>query len=155
LHESKINEYEIEVRFLDVNIVLKFKDECWTDMNDFDKRKLILDQLKWLAVYMGIAFVIAILLPFPVDWIVALSVFLLLSSYRRKLLIKKLDTHHKDKFATTNLKGIKEFFRFIFHNPLTHSGDSYRRVKYFCMKCGKEHNEISCPNCGSKMKRVG
>jgi hypothetical protein len=155
LHEFKIYEYEIEVRFLDVNVVLKFKDECLKDMNDFDKRKLILDQLKWLAVYMGIAFVIAILLPFPVDWIVAISVFLLLSSYRRKLLIKKLDAHHKDKFATTNLKVIKEFFRFIFHNPLTQSDDNYRRVKYFCMKCGKEHNEISCPKCGSKMKRVG
>lgn len=155
MHKSKIDEYEIEVRFLDVNVVLKFIDECLKDMNDFDKRKLILDQLKWLAVYMGIAFVIAILLPFPVDWIVAISVFLLLSSYRRRLLIKRLDTHQKDKFATTNLKVIKDFFRFIFHNPLTQSDDSYRRVKYFCMKCGKEHNEISCPKCGSKMKRVG
>lgn len=44
-------------------------------MNNFDKRKLVLDQLKWLAVYMGIAFVIAILLPFPVDWLVAIPVF--------------------------------------------------------------------------------
>jgi hypothetical protein len=123
-------------------------------MNAFDKRKLVLDQLKWLAVYMGIAFVITILLPFPVDWIVAISVFLLLSSYRRKLLIKKLDTHHRDKFATTNLKGIKEFFRFISHNPLGTSDYAYRRVKYFCMNCGNEHNEISCPRCGSKMKRV-
>ncbi|HKG87762.1 MAG TPA: hypothetical protein VKA95_05500 [Nitrososphaeraceae archaeon] len=25
----------------------------------------------------------------------------------------------------------------------------------YCMNCGKEHNEITCPNCGSKAKRVG
>jgi hypothetical protein len=152
LHESKINEYEIEVRFLDVNDVLKVNDV--REMNDFDKRKLILDQLKWLAVYMGIVFVIVILLPFPVDWIVAISLFVLLTSYRRKLLFKKLNTRYEDESATTNLKGIKEFFRSISHNPLGTSDHDYRRVKYFCMKCGNEHNEISCPKYGSKMKRV-
>jgi hypothetical protein len=123
-------------------------------MNDFDKRKLVLDQLKWLAVYMGIAFLIAILLPFPIDWFVAIPVFLLISLYRRKLFFKKLNMHFKDKPTSANLKGIKEFFKLISHNPISQSDDSYRRVKYFCMKCGKEHNEISCPKCGSKMKRV-
>jgi hypothetical protein len=44
-------------------------------MNAFDKRKLVVDQLKWLAVYLGIAFVIAILLPFPIDWLVAIPIF--------------------------------------------------------------------------------
>jgi DNA-directed RNA polymerase subunit RPC12/RpoP len=28
-------------------------------------------------------------------------------------------------------------------------------LKYYCMICGKEHREIACPYCGSKMKRVG
>ena len=35
------------------------------------------------------------------------------------------------------------------------SGNQNRPLKYYCMSCGKEHNEIACPNCGSKMKRVG
>jgi hypothetical protein len=99
-------------------------------MNDFDKRKLILDQLKWLAVYMGIAFVIAILLPFPVDWIVAIPIFILLSWCRRKLFYKKSDMHFKDKPITANLKGIKGFFKLIFRNPPGTSDDGYRRVKY-------------------------
>ncbi len=30
----------------------------------------------------------------------------------------------------------------------------HRPLTYYCMSCGKEHNEIACPNCGSKMKRV-
>jgi hypothetical protein len=123
-------------------------------MNAFDKRKLVLDQLKWLAVYMGIAFVIAILLPFPIDWLVAIPIFLLINLYRRKIFFRKLNMHFKDKPTTANLKGIKEFFKLVSHNPLSQSDDSYRRVNYFCMKCGKEHNEISCPKCGSKMKRA-
>jgi hypothetical protein len=122
-------------------------------MNAFDKRKLVLDQLKWLAVYMGIVFVIAILLPFPIDWLVVIPVFLLINLYRRKIFFMELNMHFKDKPTTANLKGIREFFKLVSHNPLSQS-DSYRRVKYFCMKCGKEHNEISCPKCGSKMKRV-
>jgi DNA-directed RNA polymerase subunit RPC12/RpoP len=28
-------------------------------------------------------------------------------------------------------------------------------LNYYCMSCGKEHREIACPNCGSRMKRVG
>ena len=124
-------------------------------MNAFDKRKLVLDQLKWLAVYLGIAFVIAILLPFPIDWLVAIPIFLLINLYRRKILFRKLNMHFKDKPATVNLKGIREFFKLISHNPFSPSDDRYRRIRYYCMKCGNEHNEIACPKCGSKMKRIG
>ncbi len=28
-------------------------------------------------------------------------------------------------------------------------------VNYYCMNCGAKHNQVSCPRCGSKMKRVG
>ena len=59
-------------------------------MDEINKRWLILDQLKWMAIYLGIAFAIMILLPFPIDLAVALSVFLLLSLYRRMLLLRKL-----------------------------------------------------------------
>ena len=33
-------------------------------------------------------------------------------------------------------------------------GDS-SSLKYSCMNCGIQHKDISCPNCGSKMKKVG
>lgn len=103
-------------------------------MTAFDKRKLVLDQLKWLAVYMGIAFVIAILLPFPIDWLVTIPVFLLITLYRRKLFFRKLNMHFKEKSTSANLKGFREFFKLVSHNPLSQSDDSYRRVKYFCIK---------------------
>lgn len=28
-------------------------------------------------------------------------------------------------------------------------------ISYYCMNCGAEHNQISCPNCGSKLKKAG
>jgi rRNA maturation endonuclease Nob1 len=37
----------------------------------------------------------------------------------------------------------------------TLSANNDRPLKYYCLRCGKEHREITCPNCGSKMKRVG
>jgi hypothetical protein len=33
--------------------------------------------------------------------------------------------------------------------------DGYRPLRYYCMSCGKEHRKIACPNCSSKMKRIG
>jgi Zn finger protein HypA/HybF involved in hydrogenase expression len=48
------------------------------------------------------------------------------------------------------ISDIRETFR-SFSNPQA----GYSPLKYFCMNCGNEHREISCPKCGSKMKRVG
>jgi rubrerythrin len=28
-------------------------------------------------------------------------------------------------------------------------------LKYYCISCGAEHKEAACPQCGSKMKKVG
>jgi rubrerythrin len=27
-------------------------------------------------------------------------------------------------------------------------------LKYYCMSCGTQHKQTSCPECGSKMKRA-
>ncbi len=127
-------------------------------MDEINKRWLILDQLKWMAIYLGIAFAIMILLPFPIDLAVALSVFLLLSLYRRMLLLRKLGIVHERSSETTNipgLKNIKDFFKSL-SLKASHSVDHGPvHIKYYCMKCGNEHREVSCPKCGSKMKRIG
>jgi hypothetical protein len=39
-----------------------------TDMDGFNKRELVLYQLKWMAIYFGSALVIMIVLPFTIDW---------------------------------------------------------------------------------------
>ena len=43
----------------------------------------------------------------------------------------------------------------IFGLPPSSLSDNNRGLKYYCMSCGKEHREITCPYCGSKMKKVG
>lgn len=45
---------------------------------------------------------------------------------------------------------IKDMF-----GSLSTDSNQYSRVKYYCISCGKEHNDVACPSCGSKMKRVG
>lgn len=92
---------------------------------------------------MGIGLVIILLLPFPVDMIILFSVLFLISFFRGRMrFMQRYSRKH----------GIGDLFRFF--SSLT-SGNSHIPLRYYCMSCGKEHNEVVCPNCGSKMKRVG
>jgi hypothetical protein len=123
-------------------------------MEDLNKKQLAIYQLKWAAITV----VIMLFLPFPVDFIVALFAFLLLSWYRRNQLFRKLDVDHKRNSigSSTDFMSIKDFFRSISSfkgSPSTEN--DYGPVNYYCMNCGNEHREIACPICGSKMKRVG
>jgi hypothetical protein len=121
-------------------------------MDDFNKKELILYQLKWMAIYLGSAFVIMILLPFPIDWAIAIPLFLMISLYRRRLLLRKLGVNYK---SSNGIKGIKDFFKSISPNASDSTNYGYRHIKYYCMNFGNEHKEIACPKCGSKMKRIG
>jgi len=69
--------------------------------------ELVLNQLKWLAVYMGSAFVISILFSFPIDWFVAIPVFLLISLCRRGLFLKKLGIKDRGKPINISFTVIK------------------------------------------------
>lgn len=112
-----------------------------------------------MAIYFGTAFVIMILLPFPIDLAIAIPVFLLISLFRRKLLSRKLDVYYKGSNSINNntkgIKGIKDFFKSISSNASDSTLYGYRHMKFYCMNCGYEHKESSCPKCGSKMKRIG
>ena len=120
-----------------------------------NNRELFLHQIKWLAAFMVIGFAIIWLFTFPVDLVLLMIVFVLMSVYNRRIMLKRaglLDTSH--------VKGVKGFFKSLFQSPDSssmfggRSGNS-SQVEYFCMACGNKHKEISCPKCGSKMKRVG
>ena len=127
-------------------------------MEDLNKKQLAIYQLKWAAIYMAITVIIMLFLPFPVDFIVALFAFLLLSWYRRNQLFRKLDVDHKRNSigSSTDFMSIKDFFRSISSSKVSPSTENdYGPVNYYCMNCGNEHREIACPICGSKMKRVG
>ncbi len=110
-----------------------------------DDKQFLLYQLKWIGIYIALGMSIALVLPFPVSLVVALGAFLVLNFIRTRRMLKRA--------------GIEDIFKFFKSKSSSAAPSSsvyggYSQVKYYCMRCGKEHREIACPNCGSKMKRV-
>jgi hypothetical protein len=91
---------------------------------------------------MGVGILLVFLLPFPLDFISVTGLFVLTYYIRNRSELKRSG-------------GRGEGIRNLFGSFSSTSSDQYKPLKYYCMGCGKEHNEIACPNCGSKMKRVG
>ena len=90
---------------------------------------------------MSVGAAITLILPFPVSLLVVLGAFVLLNFIRTRRMLKK---------AGVDVKGL---FRSL--SSASMNSGQYNPIKYYCMGCGKEHREIACPNCGSKMKKVG
>jgi hypothetical protein len=94
-----------------------------------------------MGIYIAIGFAISLVLPFPISLVGALGAFILINFIRARIMLKKLGI---------NMNG-------LFRSLSSSSRSMYESdpIKFYCMSCGKEHKEISCPNCGSKMKRAG
>jgi Sec-independent protein secretion pathway component TatC len=105
---------------------------------DSNTKRFLLETLMWISIYFGIAFVVSIFLPFPYSLIAIVIAVLGLGLYRRRRQLRK--TGH-----TTS--GGSSYFGNIF--------GSERAINYYCINCGTKHNEVSCPNCGSKLKKAG
>ena len=91
---------------------------------------------------MGISLLLIFLLPFPYDFISVLGLLVLVNFVRYRNVTKR--------YKGTG--GAKSMF-----DSISSGMDSSTEIplRYFCMGCGKEHREIACPNCGSKMKKIG
>ena len=98
--------------------------------------------LMWPGAYMGISLLLIFLLPFPYDFISVLGLLVLVNYVR----YSKVTKRYKGTGGTKNM-----------FDSISSGMDSSTEMslRYFCMSCGKEHKEISCPNCGSKMKKIG
>jgi hypothetical protein len=109
---------------------------------DENTKRFIFDRLKWLGIYTGIGFLLLFLLPSPYDLISIFSLFILITYLRMRTISRRYrGTGHSIKDMLSSLQ--------------PSMGRNNQGLKYYCMNCGKEHNEVACPNCGSKMKRVG
>jgi hypothetical protein len=116
-----------------------------------NNKEFFLHQIKWLVVFMAIGFAIIWLFTFPTDLLLLILLFILMSVYNRRRMLKRLGL-----LNINDTKGVKGFFKSLFQTSTSmHGGNSGSQIKYFCMSCGNEHKEISCPKCGSKMKRIG
>jgi hypothetical protein len=111
---------------------------------DDDTKRFIIRRLKWLGIYMGISLILLYLLPFPYDFISVLGLLVLVNYLRaRRNIIKRYG----------GLDRIKSMFGSV-SPSMTDNVHQHRLLRYYCMNCRKEHNDVTCPNCGSKMKRV-
>jgi hypothetical protein len=108
-----------------------------------DSKRFFVRRLKWSIVYVGIGIILVLVLPFPYDLASVLGLFILINFLRGRSILKR--------YGGTG--GIKDLFGSL--SSSMSRNDQSRPLKYYCMSCGKEHREISCPNCGSKMKRIG
>jgi hypothetical protein len=108
---------------------------------DNNTKRFIIDRLKWFGIYLGIGLILVFLLPSPYDLISVFGLFILVNLLRMRNMMKRYG----------GMAGIKD----LFSSLSSSMSDNQRPLKYYCMSCGKEHKEIACPNCGSKMKRVG
>ena len=92
----------------------------------------------WFAISIAISLTISILVPFPISLITIIGVFILLSFYMRKRMMRRM-----------GVRGAGG----MFGSGSSMFGDN--SLKYYCMGCGTKHNQAACPKCGSKMKKVG
>ena len=100
-------------------------------------KSIIHQQLKWMVIYLAIGLAISFIVPFPFSLIAFMGILLFVSYYVTKR-----------QFGGIALSDSSSIF------GQSDYGSS-NSLNYYCMNCGRRHNEFACPECGSKMKRVG
>jgi hypothetical protein len=111
---------------------------------DDDTKLFFIRRIKWIVLYLGISLILVLILPAPYDLVSVFGLYILVNLLRFGGIIK----------GYRGTGGIKDLFGLLFPSA---SGtiQNESQLKYYCMNCGKEHREIKCTNCGSKMKRIG
>lgn len=105
---------------------------------DSNTKRFILETLMWIGIYFGIAFIISRLLPFPISLIVIVFAVIALGLFRRRRYFRKTG-----QASSPGSSYLGNMF------------GSQGGINYYCLNCGTKHNQTSCPNCGSKLKKAG
>ena len=100
-------------------------------------KPIIHQQLKWMVIYLAIGLAISFIIPFPFSLTAIMGILLFVSYYVRKRQLGGIGSSDSSS---------------IFCESGYRSSNS---LNYYCMNCGRRHNQFACPKCGSKMKRVG
>jgi hypothetical protein len=110
-----------------------------------NNKQFLITQLMWLGISFGISITISILIPFPISLVIIIAVFIMLNLYMRKRMMQRMGMRGG---------GSGGIFGSIFSSSSSMFGGD-TSLKYFCMSCGTQHKQSTCPKCGSKMKRAG
>jgi uncharacterized paraquat-inducible protein A len=92
--------------------------------------------MAWIGVALASSLLLSLFLPTPIG--IGMLILWAFSFYISLVLRKLLAQQYKDLYNTST----------------TTSNDNTSIIKYHCMLCGKFHNDKSCPECGSKMKKA-
>jgi hypothetical protein len=95
---------------------------------DDDTKRFFIYRLKWSIIYVGIGIVLVVLVNVLIG---------------RNIL---------KRYGGSG--GIRDLFGSL-SSSISSANNQSNPMKYYCVNCGKEHREIACPICGSKMKRIG
>jgi len=91
-------------------------------------------QLMWIMIYLGITLTISFIVPFPYSLPIIIGVVIIFGFFMRRRMTARIGGSGTSMFRSSGSRGL---------------------VRYYCMACSAKHNEIACPKCGSKMKRIG
>jgi hypothetical protein len=108
-------------------------------------KQFLANQLMVMAISFGISIAISMLVPFPISLAVIIGVFILLNFYMRNRMMRKMG------MGTRGREGGGGIFNSMSSSMAGGNGS----LKYYCISCGTQHKELACPNCGSRMKKVG
>src|SRR5919202_2188532 len=114
-----------------------------------NKKQILTNYWVWFIAYMGIGLAISFVVPFPFSLGIALLVFFALNAARTHIALKR-------QGMPGGLKDLYKSMTSSLGGSWTNSGGmGYSQIKFYCMNCGYEHKENTCPKCGSKAVRVG
>ncbi len=105
-----------------------------------------------MLTYIGIGFAVSFIVPFPASLCVLLFAFILLNIYRADLALRKQ--------GSGGIKGLYRSMSSSFASGGSGMGAAgedtgQKSIKFYCMNCGNEHRNDTCPKCGSKAVMVG
>ena len=117
-----------------------------------NRRQIQTNYLVWLAAYLVIGLAISFVVPFPLSFGIALLVYFALNAARMHIALKRQGMPG----------GIKDLYKSMssslggsWNNNSGSAGMRYSPIKFYCMNCGYEHKENTCPKCDSKTVRTG
>jgi hypothetical protein len=98
--------------------------------------------VKWLCIFMGIGFITAFTLPYPISILLGFGAVVIINVIKNRL---KLTDNDKGKLIRPNL-----MTSLLFFNPT----QFHQSIIYICADCNIVHTNHLCPKCKSIMKKV-
>jgi hypothetical protein len=104
--------------------------------------------LTWMGISLAISLAISFILPFPWSLAVIIGIFLLLDFYLIRKANRRMRNGHSESSVFDSLSS-------LFSSDDDNDRSANSGLKYYCISCGVQHKQVSCPKCSSKLKKIG